>query len=228
MVTHGALPHTILAPEQAETAKTGAEVDSDALLQASRRVDWRFLLPDPDLGRVAYIGSARGTLVESLTLFSTSLTLIERGARLDAGVDPGRYDIVVVSDPTIATLRRAAALLRSGGWLYVEAYSPFSRPRRLSRSEPLHFVRDYVTVLHRLGLVEVEAYWHWPNFEACTKIIPLDKHPALLQVLAPRQTGVRLKALLGRWLVRSGVLALVIPCFSIVAHSCANREAKVA
>jgi hypothetical protein len=38
----------------------------DSLLQASRRLDWRFLLADPELGRVACLGSHDPELVESL------------------------------------------------------------------------------------------------------------------------------------------------------------------
>jgi hypothetical protein len=46
----------------------------DALLQASRRVDWRFLPAEPELGRVAYLGSDDPELVESLRLFSAGFT----------------------------------------------------------------------------------------------------------------------------------------------------------
>ncbi|MEP0762273.1 MAG: hypothetical protein HRF48_05990, partial [Chloroflexota bacterium] len=36
------------------------------LRQAIRRLDWRFLLPDPALGRVACLGRAEGSLAEAL------------------------------------------------------------------------------------------------------------------------------------------------------------------
>ena len=49
-------------------------VSHDALLQASRRVDWRFLLPEAELGRVACIGETDPDLVRSLRLFSSELT----------------------------------------------------------------------------------------------------------------------------------------------------------
>jgi hypothetical protein len=83
----------------------GQALDADALLQASRRVDWRFLLPDPNLGHVAYVGPGRGALIESLRLFSTSLTLPETRATTTA---IAQYDLVVTSGPSLEMLRRAS------------------------------------------------------------------------------------------------------------------------
>jgi hypothetical protein len=54
----------------------GLEATSDAALGVVRRIDWRFLLPDPTLSQVAHIGPAQTTLLESLRLFSESLTVI--------------------------------------------------------------------------------------------------------------------------------------------------------
>ncbi|HYY32017.1 MAG TPA: hypothetical protein VE693_00315 [Gaiellaceae bacterium] len=48
--------------------------DHDALLQASRRLDWRFLLEQPELGRVACIAKHDPDLIESLRLFSEVLS----------------------------------------------------------------------------------------------------------------------------------------------------------
>ena len=66
-----------------------AALDADALLQASRRVDWRFLLPDPNLGRVAYLGPRRGALLDSLLLASVYVELLgERQASLGLVASP--------------------------------------------------------------------------------------------------------------------------------------------
>jgi hypothetical protein len=189
--------------------------DADALLQASRRVDWRFLLPDPNLGQVAYIGSARGALVESLKLFSTALTLIDPAA----GPISDRYDVVIANMPTIESLRRAVGLVRPGGFLYVEAYGPFRRGRRAG-GRGLRFAADYVAALDRFGLAGAVAYWHWPNFEACAEIVPLFDQDALLLAFARRRSGAgaRLKSALGRALLRSGLFTRLAPCFSIVSR----------
>jgi hypothetical protein len=188
-------------------------LDADALLQASRRVDWRFLLPDPNLGHVAFLGPARGSLVESLRLFSTAL------AANDAARQEALYDVVVAATPTHAQLRRAAGLLRPGAHLYVEARGPFKLARLLRRGQP-RFAADYVAAVQRLGLVEALAHWHWPNFENCAEITPLGQRDALLLALARRRsgTGAQLKSLAGRALLWSGLFERLVPCFSVVAH----------
>ena len=52
-------------------------VAHEAVLQASRRIDWRFLLPTPDLGQVACIGVTDADLLESLALFSVRLDVVD-------------------------------------------------------------------------------------------------------------------------------------------------------
>lgn len=195
-------------------------MESDALLQASRRIDWRFLLPNPELGRVAYIGPARASLLESLRRFSTALTVIEPGPRPGDGEKLGLYDVVVAVAPRAAALQQVVDLLKPGGWLYLEAHGPFARRGLGLHTGRLPFARDYVATLRQLDLDEVEAYWHWPDFEHCTKILPLDDPAALLHVFPPQRSSVsgRLKSALGRWLLQSGLLAIVVPCFSLVAR----------
>lgn len=226
-----------------------AFIDTEALLQASRRVDWRFLLPDPNLGRVAYLGTAQGELVEALRLFSASLTVIELllhlpgppsppegGARIPpSGGLGGPYDVVVAHEPASEALPGLAELVRPGGFLYLEAYGLFGLVRQQRRLSGLPATRwrtpaGCAVALKRLGFGPVQIYWHWPDFESCTKIIPLHDQGALLFALgaggpirsAPgifdNDMSGRLKRALGRGLVRSGLLARLVPCFSLVAQ----------
>src|SRR6185436_21148578 len=123
----------------------GPAIDTDALLQASRRVDWRFLLPDPRLGRVAYVGPARGALVESLRLFSASVTMAGTASAANA---TGQYELVVASGPSLEILRRASELVGPGGFLYVEAYGRF---QRRGTDRRLRDPSDYVRALGLLG-----------------------------------------------------------------------------
>jgi SAM-dependent methyltransferase len=210
MITHSSPALPIEAPMPSGPA---VSLDADALLQASRRVDWRFLLPDPNLGRVAFLGPARGPLLESLRLFSTALAVNE-----PAGQDR-LYDVVVAVDPTHALLRRAARLLRPDGHLYVEAHAPF-KPAQLLRGGRPRFAAGHVAAMQRLGLVEAVAYWHWPNFESCAEIVPLGERDALLLALARRRSGAGawLKSALGHALLRSGLFERLAPCFSVVAR----------
>jgi len=192
------------------------EIDADALLQASRRVDWRFLLPDPNLGQVAYIGPRRGPLLESLRLFSLSLAVIETAPPYDK--PPLGYDVVVAHGPTRLALQQAAAWVKPGGFLYVEAYGSFWPSRWLSiLKEPWFSTPPVWTALvRRLGFSVVQAHWHWPNFESCAKLIPLDDEGALLYALTLGRSG--LTAQVGQWLLRGGLLARLAPCFSLVAQ----------
>lgn len=191
------------------SATPAAESDPDTLLQASRRLDWRFLLPDPALRSVGYSGPARGALLDSLRLFSESL------AMLDSGDAAAQYDLVVARTPKPAALARAAAAVRPGGFLYVEVRQSL-RPGGPRPRSPA----DYVAVIARHGFEDVTAHWHWPNFEACAEIVALDQRNALLLALARRRagSGARLKSAFGSALVRSGLMARVVPCFSVVGR----------
>ena len=183
--------------------------DTEALLQASRRVDWRFLLPDPELGQVGYAGPSGGALLDALRKFSASLTVLTG----DEPGGPAQFGVVVAIEPAYRALEQAVQWLRPDGWLYVEAHGPALRG-------PLRIARDYAAALRRLGMADVEAHWHWPNFESCTEIVPLSENAALLCVLERHRSepSARLKSTLGRWLLRSGLLARVVSHFSIVAR----------
>ena len=92
-------------------------VAHEAVLQASRRIDWRFLLPTPDLGRVACICVTDPELLESLALFSVRLDVVDSTSGHGL-VAP--YDLVVLRNPRRELIETACGLLRPGGWLYVE------------------------------------------------------------------------------------------------------------
>jgi hypothetical protein len=210
--------------------RTGANVrtggDEDALLQASRRVDWRFLLPDPDMGHVALLGPPRGSLVESLRLFSTSVTIIGRSNA--ESLDACQYDVVVAIRPSYDEIANAASLVRENGFLYVEANGlrgPEWKRRLVGRwmhrkTFRLLWPSDYTGFVESLGFDEVQSHWHWPNFDSCTTMIPLTDRAALLHVLnrQQRDRGERLRAMVARCLVRAGILTRLVPCFSVVAR----------
>lgn len=214
----------LLAPPimgKGQQAKTESyiQTQADALLQASRRVDWRFLLPHPNLGQVACLGPADRSLAEALRLFSAALAVIENTPLQDSCA--ARFDVVVACRPSHDMLERAAELVRSEGFLYVEVCRGWGSGWVCSPA-------DYTSAIRRLGFAEVEAYWHWPNFEACAEIGPLDDLAAMLHALSrPRSGGVaRLKSAIGRWLLRMGLFARLVPCFRIVARRQVRDESK--
>jgi hypothetical protein len=185
-------------------------------LQASRRLDWRFLLPDPSLGRVAYVGAAQPDLVDALTLFA---------AQVDCWPTPGtdaqdghdRYDHVVAHAPTGAALQQAVARLRPGGWLYVEARGPLASKRRTP------VLPRYAAALRRLGLDAIQAFWIWPDFATCTKIIPVAHLATVaqfqLKLLRPAPLNRFVRGQIVPRLAGSRLAHAAIPCFGIVAQS---------
>lgn len=206
-------------------------ISPDLLLQASRRLDWRFLFHSPELDRVAYSGREEGSLWESLKMFSHTLTRLEyiQGTQVEAEA----YDVVITKNPSSSTLAWAAGVVSPGGYLYMESFGwtqmlrtgwllkhwkevllPTARSAR--PSDPSRFI----AALRQCGFKRINAFWHWPNFESCTKIISLDD-PNVLSLALSSSEG-RIQAILQeglrrRWLSPDRI-AKFVPCFSLVAR----------
>lgn len=214
--------------EGLERTETKETMSPAILIEASRRVDWRFLLPDPSLGRVVGVAPLEKTLATSLSLFSESLTVAETGQNGTFDVDP--FDLAVARDPSRTTLTRMAGWVRPGGFLYIEAHGLVASLRSLGspgRPSGFGFKKNslwrpaaYADALVGLGCTEVQTYWHWPDFETCKMIIPLDNPVAVRHALdrGGRSLKARLRAGVGRWLHWSGLLTFTIPCFSVLAR----------
>lgn len=193
-------------------------VSHDALLDASRRVDWRFLLPDPELGQVAYIGETDPELVRSLMLFSDELNTW-RSATGDQ--QEQSHDVVVVRNASVDDLQAGYDLLRPGGWLYVEVEG---RRRRLE-ARAARSARGYARALEKLGLVDVDAYVHWPDFASCRAIVPLDDAAAVRYGLTRGlRNRAHLVARLGPVLAVTRQLALFVPCASVLGQRPPDTE----
>jgi hypothetical protein len=192
----------------------------EARLQASRRIDWRFLLPAPDLGRVASISVTDAELLESLALFSARLDVADSTSG-NGLVAP--YDLVVLRNPRRELLETARGLLRSGGWLYVEVEASISsRDGDAPRS-----ARGCAKQLRRMGLVDVDTYLHWPDFASCRAIIPLDDVAAVRHGLARgRMSGGRLLTRLAPVLAATRQLGLFVPCASAIGRRPGEDDAE--
>jgi len=209
-----------ISPVPPVVVNKGVELDADTLLQASRRLDWRFLLPDPELGQVACLGTISADLLDSLQLFSDSLTLISSTKERLKGTD--KFDVIVVQHLTSEKLQLATKVLRPGGYLYAENEGVLAPKRTRSRWEQWRFSvpSSSIKAVTQANFSEVQAQWHWPNFAACNRIIPLDDQGALLYAL---QTGSRtrkgkLRSSVGRLLLWTRLLNQSISYFSIVAR----------
>ena len=193
--------------------------DNDALLQAARRLDWRFLLPEPELGRVACVGVDDPDLVRSLRLFGSEATVLEAGRPWE---ELAPHEVVVLRNPAEAELAAAMPLLRPGGWMYVEVDGAGGRRLLGGRRT----ARGYAAALRRLGLVEVQGHLHWPDFRSCGVIVPLGDALAVRLALARRrQNGIaRFVARLAPLLVACNLLAVVAPSASVLAQRPARAE----
>jgi hypothetical protein len=158
-----------------------------------RRADWRFLLPDPDLGRVAYLPPHDPELVSAL----------ERCGAVVDGCGAGEHEVVVMTGSR--AVERASGLLRAGGWLYAEA--PGWRTGAWKRR------------LRRCGFDEVTAYWLWPSASGCREIVPLEP-TALHHALARRDPGARfrIRARLAGLVARTRLFRLALRDAAVVGR----------
>lgn len=186
------------------------------LLRAARRVDWRFLLPRPELGRVAYLGRDDPKLVNALVRFADELVDDTNDGPVAQSV---KFDVVVLGSPTRDECSRARRLLRPGGWVYAEIDGLLVRRRR--RAGSLRAPSTAARTLLRLGFSDLAAFWHWPDFDACTQIIPLSDSEAARYVLERRrkERGRSIETLLARGLLAAGVLSWSVPHSSVIARS---------
>lgn len=148
-----------------------------------RRLDWRFLLPDPRLGRVAFLGPEQNTLLGALRAHAAdTVTASHARVATSTGDLTERFDTCVLQFVEEADIQNAARLLAPGGWLYWE----ITRPNRLAaawralrragndeaRLGSLDAPRG---VLERAGFHTIAAFWHYPDFESSRWIVPLDE-----------------------------------------------------
>lgn len=181
----------------------------DEMLQRSRRVDWRFLLPDPRLGRIVYFGPADDSLRAALADFAEDVT----DADMLATDSPEPFDVAVLRMQPTDRLARARALLKPGGTLYLEIQ------RRVGRDIPWQ-LRRYAAAAERAGFDEIETFWNWPNFARCTKILPVDDSCALTNAIVNNRRGMLAWMMLNatRFGFRLGVVGWVAPCLSLIAR----------
>jgi hypothetical protein len=200
---------------------------SDHELQLVRRIDWRFLLPEPYLRRVAYFGPAKGALPSALEHFSESFQNISSPKK-------AKFDLVVLGLRDAPDLEKAHTLLAPGGFLYWEM-KPVSLSvawrhlmnRDVETSQAaskrwrwvLNLFGEHIDALERLGFGDIQLHWHRPNFEACLEMIPMHE-PALDYTFSRTRSDLasRLKFAAGRVMMQSGLLAHLTPCFSIIGR----------
>jgi hypothetical protein len=209
----------------------------DSRLQLSKRIDWRFLLPDPQLRRVAYVGNADSELVESLRLFCDTLTVLSpnSNAKYIAKKDEN-FDLIVLRSLQSETLETISSFLKPRGYLYWEinrsnfikflwkfgGKDATKNVVRISKAKSFLNVFSYqyiLVYLKHLGFHHIQVHWHRPNFHKCVEIVPLNDAVSLNHIFSRSKTGIiaKLKLTTGRFFLKADLLPYILPCISIIA-----------
>ena len=174
---------------QNEPAARQARRDQDIL--TARRIDWRFLLPNPELKQVLLVGAAESALAAALERFCEALTVVEpQRLNQEAASLPQPFDLVVVGAPDKTLIPRVLPLLKTGGTLYWEVQRNRKTLLRGNR-KGYRNARRYAAYLQGLQLKEVDLHWHRPNFGGCLEIIPLNRFRALTHSLAKTHSSLK-------------------------------------
>ncbi len=102
---------------------------------------------------------------------------------------------------------------------------PHKKGLRLQQNV-LELFRDHVAALECLGFGDIQMHWQRPNFEACLEIIPMNDPAALDYAFSRPRSDLasRLKFAAGRFMMQSGLLAHLTPCFSLIARKRARDQ----
>jgi hypothetical protein len=199
----------------------------DSAQDEIRRLDWRFLLPTPDLSGVFFLGPPGSALLRALRTYGCDVVTAPP-ARQRGSSDHivGQYAVCVLQSPEEADVALAARLVAPGGWLYWEMSrrSPLNAPWSFlstsrGRNSGLRSQSTGRRLLMRSGLDAVACSWHYPDFESSRLIIPLDGDQAVRHFL---RTGPAFFRSAGEWLgmriVATALLPRIASSLSFVAQ----------
>jgi hypothetical protein len=200
---------------EAALAETGA---SGRALQLCRRLDWRFLLPDPQLRNVCYSGEP-SELLSALQMYSESLTVFS--AERAGPVYPA-FDTVVLRYPSLEMVEAAGRMTKPEGNVYIELLGGLERiGSRAITSQGFAGLMKYARALWNLKFDDIQAYWHRPGFESCQEIVPLFDRVSTSFVLSrgsPANLVREAKLIASRCLMKTGILPHIVPCYSMIAQ----------
>lgn len=196
----------------------GRPMTRDARMRHARRADWRFLLPSPDLKRLALGGMPDEALREALEAISGT-----PAAGLPAGSAAllGRFDTVVLSGRlTRSELAVAAGSVAASGHLVVEIDGALSQVVDRRRGTAPGTVTRLVRTLAASGF-DVRCWWAWPTIRRATAFVPLDDRIAVRAMVARRFGARRLGAPVASAMSRlagTSVLMAFAPAVVVVAR----------
>jgi hypothetical protein len=167
----------------------------------------------------AYLGQPDAALIESLHHFCPRLMILTAPSE-DANLI-GQFPLTILNNPNLDELQRAFALTCTGGFVYVEVCrSRTCRQRPLANRRQSFGIRSCVAEMQKQHVSELQVHWHWPTFESCIEMIPLDDRAAVICALRRRGTGIysRWKSRFARVLLECRLLGNVVSCFSVLGR----------
>jgi hypothetical protein len=204
--------------EEAPTARPSLErapgPSYEERLSLSRRLDWRFLLPDPRLQNAACVGRCDPQLKKSLELFSPTTVFHHEAAALAA--ETRDFDLLIVQGSRTALVNAAAQRVKPGGSIYIEY-----RRRLASPSTWLITPAKATKQLRQLGFENIDVHWHWPNFTSATSFLPIHEGDSAARYFFKHQaTSFRgcCKSTVGKLAIALGFRNLLIGCFSVTGR----------
>jgi hypothetical protein len=191
-----------------------------------RRVDWRFLLPDPELRCVAFVGPSTSELLTALRAIGVGVDHIAAKDASDglAG-SQAAFDGCVLKSLHTDDVAVATRLVRPGGWLYWEVdraqlvRGPWRGLGEHMRQLRVASANGARRELHRLGMIDIATWWHYPAFHECRWMVPLDGRAGIRHVL--RGTPPLLRRIFERCgprVVAAGVFPTLGTAISLVAR----------
>lgn len=204
MATTTALPGQSLKSEN--VAEPGDQ------LVAVRRIDWRFLLPQPALERVGFFGPPDSALSRALAQFSDEFVVFDQANVWQAALE---LDVLVCETNVLAKVKVASIHLKQGGFLYVE----------WRRGKLLQSYKAFLAGLEQLGYQSLTLHWHRPDFESSRDLIPIGDKRALRHVFSRNLSGAKGYAtkMVGGILISTNLIRRIVPCVSIVAQKGTDR-----
>lgn len=194
------------------------EASRDERLRDARRVDWRFLLPAPDLGRVAVGGTPEPALVAALRGAAGGPVAMLPPSGTTGDMPSEAFGTVVLSGHLKRTdLIAAAAAVAEHGHLVIELDGPLVASRR--RGAPPGTATRIERSLTAGGF-DVRAWLAWPTVARATAYARADDSSAV-SVWLSRRLGQRAAAVLA--IASPGrlgwpALAAVAPAWVLVAR----------
>jgi hypothetical protein len=191
----------------------------DERLRQARRVDWRFLLPSPELGRVALGGAADPLLQEALTgLTGSEVAPLPAPTAARGQTSQRAFDTVVLSAPVARTdLVAAAAVVKEHGHLVIELNGSVLSTRRLGM-RPGTATR--IARALRAGGFDIREWLAWPSVDGATAFVGADDPLAVRAWLARRfgRRAAKVVAVASPGRIGWSALAAMAPASVLVAR----------